>query len=123
MKLPEDDDAPISIVGITWRTTSASPMPPAGSVPLPAFALGCRPGVGHLVVAQLARHVAGQQALPVHKPELPRCLLLRESLTHHGVADLIGDANTRGSSAQNDDTLVAERRFRRPGPRRSPPPG
>jgi len=29
VKLPEDDDAPINIVGITWRTTSASPMPPA----------------------------------------------------------------------------------------------
>ena len=30
VKLPEDDDAPISMVGITWRTTSASPTPPAG---------------------------------------------------------------------------------------------
>ena len=35
---------------------------------------------------------------------------LREPLTHHGVADLIGDANPRGASAQNDDALVAERR-------------
>ena len=42
-------------------------------------------------------------------------------LPHHGVAELIGDTNPRSPSAQNDDTLVTERRSADPdrGDRRS----
>ena len=60
------------------------------------------------MVAQLAGHVAGEQALPSHKPELPCCLLLRKPLTQHGIADLIGDAPPR-FQPQNYDALVAQR--------------
>jgi hypothetical protein len=60
-------DVPISIVGRTWRITSASPM---------AFAVSSR---FHPFTS-----------------------------TDHHIANQVGDANTRGTSAKNDHTLIPQ---------------
>src|SRR5450631_1107771 len=79
------------------------------SVELPPFPFDGRAGVLGLVVMQVAAHCGGQQALLVHAPEAPGGILFRESLPHHGIADLVGHSNTCRTGSEDDYPLVAER--------------
>src|ERR1039457_5255236 len=49
-------------------------------------------------------------SLAVHAPETPACILFGEPLTHHGVANLAGDSDTRRTGSKDDHALVAQRR-------------
>jgi hypothetical protein len=71
-----------------------------GAVVRPAGDLSGGPGIGDLEVTQI-RHVVGEQALPVHAPDLPRGGVAVRTVTHHRVAELVGDPHPSGAGPED----------------------
>ena len=111
VKAPAAPDAPISMVGRTWRITSARPMALGrrrrGS---PVLHLGGRAGIGCLIVVQPVAHIVGEQPVHVHAPKPPRRLLERQTLIDHHIANQVGDADAGDACAENDDALIPQQR-------------
>ena len=88
-------EVPISMVGCTWRTTSASPgrAPPTA----PVLHLGPGVGVGHLEVVEVLEAVVGDQPVAAQRLEPPGRLLVRQALADHLVAHHVRDAQPGGA--------------------------
>ena len=67
-------------------------MAPSWPLRFQRFTSAAGASIGRLIVAQPVTHVVDQQALGIHQPEAPGRILSRQALTHHGIADLIGDS-------------------------------
>jgi hypothetical protein len=103
VKLPATVDVPISIVGSTSLTTSARPT----AVAFPVAALRGWAGVWRLVIAQAIAHIVCEQPGQVYAPEMPNCILFGQTFTHHGIAQLVGNADSRRSRTKDHHALPA----------------
>ena len=111
VKAPAIPDVPISMVGRTWRITSARPMTFASAPSRsPALDLGGRAGIGRLIVVQPVAHIAGEQPVHVHAPKPPGGLLGGQTLADHHIANQVGDADAGDARAENDDALIPQQR-------------
>ena len=108
VKAPETVDVPISIVGRTRCTTSARPMAPASRAQ--PLHLGGRPGVVRLGGVQPAAQIVGEKPGQIHEPEAPGRILLGQAFTHHGIAELVGNADARRARAKDDHALISQGR-------------
>ena len=61
-------------------------------VAFPALHFGGRARIRRLIIAHAVTHVVGQQAVGVDQPETRGGFFARKSLTHHRIADLIGNS-------------------------------